>query len=280
MLIRCCIIKKLDRGFKRDNYGLNTIKGKERLDKILVDRKLAESRERARALIMAGLVVVDDHVAEKAGQMVSLDAVVRLKGEALPYVSRGGLKLEKALKILNIDVNGLVAVDVGASTGGFTDCLLQHGAAKVFAVDVGYGQLAWKLRQDPRVVSIEKANIRYLDPGKLGEAADIAVIDVSFISLDKVLPHVVRLIRDGGSIVALIKPQFEVGRGEVGKGGVVRDSEKHRKVIASVHALAESLGLTVCGITESPILGPKGNREFLIYLKNSRKMSPDGGQDE
>ncbi len=258
---------------------MTTVKGKERLDKILVDRKLVESRERARALIMAGLVVVNDHAAEKAGQMVSLDAVVRLKGEALPYVSRGGLKLEKALKILNIDVNGLVAVDVGASTGGFTDCLLQHGAARVYAVDVGYGQLAWKLRQDPRVVNIEKANIRYLDPVKLGEAADIAVIDVSFISLDKVLPHVVRLIRDGGSIVALIKPQFEVGRGEVGKGGVVRDNEKHRKVITSVHALAESLGLTVCGITESPILGPKGNREFLIYLKNSRKMSPDGGQD-
>lgn len=252
---------------KQEKYRLKTAKGKERLDKILVDRKLTESRERARALIMAGQVVVNDHAAGKAGQLVSLDADIRLKGEALPFVSRGGLKLEKALELFAVDVKDLVAIDVGASTGGFTDCLLQHGARKVFAVDVGYGQLAWKLRQDERVVNIEKTNIRYLDREKLGEVPDIAVIDVSFISLDKVLPHVSRLVKEGGSIVALIKPQFEVGRGEVGKGGVVRDSEKHQKVITAVHSLAESLGLIVRGITESPILGPKGNREFLINLK-------------
>jgi 23S rRNA (cytidine1920-2'-O)/16S rRNA (cytidine1409-2'-O)-methyltransferase len=250
---------------------LKTVKGKDRLDKILVDRNLAESRERARALIMAGLVVVDDHAAGKAGQLVSLDADIRLKGEAIPFVSRGGLKLAKALEIFAVDVQGLVAIDVGASTGGFTDCLLQHGVRKVFAIDVGYGQLAWKLQQDERVVNMEKTNIRYLDADMLDEVPDIAVIDVSFISLDKVLPRVSGLVKDGGRIVALIKPQFEVGRGEVGKGGVVRDSEKHQKVITAVHSLAENLGLLVCGITESPILGPKGNKEFLIHLKRPEK---------
>ncbi len=250
---------------------MKMVKGKERLDKILVDRKLTDSRERARALIMAGQVVVNDHAAGKAGQMVSLDSVIRLKGDALPYVSRGGLKLEKALDLFAIDVKDLAVIDVGASTGGFTDCLLQRGARKVFAVDVGYGQLAWKLRHDERVVSIEKTNIRYLEQEKLDEVPDLAVIDVSFISLDKVLPHVCRLVKDGGSIVALIKPQFEVGRGEVGKGGVVRDNEKHQRVISGVNSLAESLGLIVRGITESPILGPKGNREFLIFLTKHDK---------
>ncbi len=250
---------------------MKTVKGKERLDKILVDRKLTESRERARALIMAGQVVVDDHAAGKAGQLVSLDADIRLKGEAIPFVSRGGLKLEKALELFAIDVKGLVAIDVGASTGGFTDCLLQHGVRKVFAIDVGYGQLAWKLRQDERVVNMEKTNIRHLEAERLDEVPDIAVIDVSFISLDKVLPLVSGLVKDGGRIIALIKPQFEVGRGEVGKGGVVRDNEKHRKVITAVHSMAENLGLSICGITESPILGPKGNREFLINLKKPVK---------
>jgi 23S rRNA (cytidine1920-2'-O)/16S rRNA (cytidine1409-2'-O)-methyltransferase len=239
---------------------------KERLDKVLLDRNFVESRERARALIMAGQIVVDDHVAEKAGQMVYVDAEIRMKGEFLPFVSRGGLKLEKALDIFAIDVTNFVALDCGASTGGFTDCLLQRGARKVFAVDVGYGQLAWKLRQDNRVVSLEKSNIRFLEPEKLDEVPDIAVIDVSFISLDKVLPNVRRLVKDGGRIVALIKPQFEVGKGEVGKGGVVREEHKHREVIAAVQTLAESLGLEVLGITESPILGPKGNREFLISM--------------
>ena len=245
---------------------MKIIREKERLDKVLVDRKFTESRERARAVIMAGQVVVDDHVVEKAGQMVYVDAEIRMKGEMLPFVSRGGLKLEKALDFFAIDVTDFVAIDCGASTGGFTDCLLQRGARKVFAVDVGYGQLAWKLRQDNRVVSLEKSNIRYLEPETLDEVPDIAVIDVSFISLDKVLPNVRRLIKDGGRIVALIKPQFEVGRGEVGKGGVVREEQKHREVIASVQSLAESLGLEVMGITESPIMGPKGNREFLISM--------------
>ncbi len=239
---------------------------KERLDKILVERGLAESRERARALILAGQVVIGDHAAMKAGQMIPVDSDIRLKG-GLPYVSRGGMKLEKALDEFAIDVDGVCALDVGASTGGFTDCLLQRGARKVFAVDVGYGQLAWKLRNDERVVCIERMNIRFLEPEALSEIPGLAVIDASFISLEKVLPNTIRLIGDEAEIVALIKPQFEVGRGEVGKGGVVRDPAKHREVVESVTALSERLGLEVKGVIESPVLGPKGNREFLIYLK-------------
>lgn len=251
---------------------------KERLDILLVERGLAPSRERARALIMAGQVVVDDHAAEKAGQAVSPEADIRIKGEVLPFVSRGGLKLRKALEEFGVDVTGLTAIDVGASTGGFTDCLLQHGAKKVFAVDVGYGQLAWKLRQDERVVNLEKTNIRHLEPETLGEAPDLAVIDASFISLEKVLPPALRLIREGGRVIALIKPQFEVGKGEVGKGGVVRDEAKHRRVIDEIVELAGRLSLEVLGITESPILGPKGNREFLIYLRaaTAREEEKDG----
>ncbi len=240
---------------------------KERIDKLVLERGLAPSREKARALIMAGQVVVGDHAAEKAGQLVPVDAEIRLKGEPLPFVSRGGLKLQKALDEFVIDVTGLVALDVGASTGGFTDCLLQRGAAKVFAVDVGYGQLAWKLREDPRVVNLEKCNIRYLEPATLGAIPDLAVIDASFISLTKVLPAVLRLISESGFIVALIKPQFEVGKGEVGKGGVVRDEAKQRRVIDEVAAEALVLGLTVQGVTESPITGPKGNREFLMVME-------------
>jgi 23S rRNA (cytidine1920-2'-O)/16S rRNA (cytidine1409-2'-O)-methyltransferase len=240
---------------------------KMRLDKLVHDRGLAPSRERARALIMAGQVVVNDHVADKAGLMVAPDADLRLKGEVLPFVSRGGLKLRKALDEFGIDVSGLVVIDVGASTGGFTDCLLQRGARRVFAVDVGYGQLAWKLRNDERVTNLEKTNIRHLDPARLDEVPHMAVIDASFISLAKVIPHVIRLVRDDGLIIALIKPQFEVGRGQVGKGGVVRDEDKHREVTGSIRSLAEGLGLEVQGETESPILGPKGNREFLICLK-------------
>ncbi|HJV35342.1 TlyA family RNA methyltransferase [Geomonas sp.] len=240
---------------------------KERLDKLVLDRGLAPSRERAKALIMAGQVVVDDHLADKAGLMVEVTAEIRLKGEPLPYVSRGGLKLAKGLDEFGLDVTGLCAVDVGASTGGFTDCLLQRGARRVIAVDVGYGQLAWKLREDPRVLNLEKTNIRYLEPEGLPEVPDLAVIDASFISLDKVLPPTLRLIKDDGTVVALIKPQFEVGRGQVGKGGVVRDEKKHQEVVASVTALSESLGLLVLGVCESPILGPKGNKEFLIHLR-------------
>jgi len=245
-------------------------RSRERLDKLLVDRGIVQSRERARALIMAGQVVVNDHLADKAGAQVPLDADIRLKGGDIPFVSRGGLKLARALDVFGLDVTDLVVIDVGASTGGFTDCLLQRGARKVYAVDVGYGQLDWKLRQDPRVVNLEKTNIRYLEPDSLAELPELAVIDASFISLDKVLPPTLRLISGEGAIVALIKPQFEVGKGQVGKGGVVRDEGKHREVIDSIVALADSLGLHVGGMTESPILGPKGNREFLIHLRKRR----------
>ncbi|HPX60517.1 MAG TPA: TlyA family RNA methyltransferase [Deltaproteobacteria bacterium] len=240
---------------------------KQRLDKLMVARGMTASRERAQALIMAGQVVVGDHTVDKAGQQVPLDAQIRIKGEILPYVSRGGLKLAHALKQFNLDVSGLVAMDVGASTGGFTDCLLQSGAERVFAVDVGYGQLAWSLRQDSRVVNLEKTNIRSLTSEQLGQVPDMAVIDASFISLAKVLPPTVAIVRPGGMIVALIKPQFEVGKGEVGKGGIVRDPAAHEKVIASIRQLAVDTGLTVDGLCESPITGADGNREFLILLR-------------
>jgi len=239
---------------------------KERADRLLVDSGLVSSRERARALIMAGDVIIGDHKVDKPGQLVDTTLAIRIRND-IPFVSRGGLKLQKALEYFAIDVSGLTVLDVGASTGGFTDCLLQRGAAKVYAVDVGYGQLDWKLRQDGRVLSLEKTNIRYLEPEALPSLADMAVIDASFISLDKVLPNTLRLVRSSGAIVALIKPQFEVGKGEVGKGGVVREPEKHAAVIAAVCSLAESLHLEVVGVTESPITGPKGNREFLLYLK-------------
>jgi len=239
---------------------------KVRADRLLTDRKLVPSRERARALIMAGQVIIGEHKVEKAGQLVDDSLEVRIKND-LPFVSRGGLKLEKALDEFKIDVNGLTVMDVGASTGGFTDCLLQRGAARVFAVDVGYGQLAWKLQQDERVLSLEKTNIRYLEAETLPSVPDMAVIDASFISLDKVLPNTLGLVKSRGTVVALIKPQFEVGRGEVGKGGVVRDPEKHIAVIESIGTLAKALNLETVGVTESPITGPKGNREFLVYLK-------------
>ena len=239
---------------------------KQRLDKLMLERDMAPSIEKARALIMAGQVVVGDHTVDKAGHQVAADADIRLRGENLPYVSRGGLKLRKALDEFGIDVTGLVAVDVGSSTGGFTDCLLQAGAVKVFAIDVGYGQLAWKLQQDPRVVSMEKTNIRYVTPDQLDDVPVLAVIDASFIALAKVLPATVGLLKPGGRIIALIKPQFEVGKGEVGKGGIVRDPAAHEKVIEDVRRTALDLGLTVAGLCESPITGADGNREFLILL--------------
>ncbi|MDY0269777.1 TlyA family RNA methyltransferase [Trichloromonas sp.] len=240
---------------------------KVRLDKLLVDRGLVPSRERARGLILAGKVVVGEHAVDKAGAQVAEDASVRLKGEDIPYVSRGGLKLEKGLDHFAVDPSGRVAIDVGASTGGFTDCLLQRGAARVYAVDVGYGQLAWSLREDPRVVNLERTNIRELTVERLGERPSLAVIDASFISLDKVLPPTLALLAPGAEVVALIKPQFEVGKGQVGKGGVVRDAEQHAAVVERIRILAETLGCMVLGVTESPILGPKGNREFLIHLR-------------
>jgi len=240
---------------------------KQRLDNLMLERGLVLSLEKARALIMAGQVVVGDHTVDKAGQPVTIDADIRLKGDQLPYVSRGGLKLRKALDEFCIDVTGLVAVDIGSSTGGFTDCLLQAGAARVFAVDVGYGQLAWKLQQDPRVISMEKTNIRYVTPDQLDTEPVLAVIDASFIALAKVLPATVALLKPGGIIIALIKPQFEVGKGEVGKGGIVRDPAAHDKVIEDVRQTALEMGLTVSGLCESPITGADGNREFLIVLQ-------------
>jgi len=243
-----------------------TTNKKERLDRLLVERGFAQSRERARAFILEGRVLVNGQRIDKAGQAVPVEAKIELKGEDIPYVSRGGLKLEEALKSFGISVKGLTALDAGASTGGFTDCLLQHGARRVYAVDVGYGQLAWKLRQDPRVVSLERTNIRYLDKSRIPEPIQIAVADTSFISLDKVLPRITSIVEDKGIIIALIKPQFEVGRDEVGKGGVVRDTKKQARAVDRVIGAAVELGLNVLGLKESPLLGPKGNREYFICL--------------
>lgn len=238
-----------------------------RLDKLMVERGLAPSREKAQALIMAGQVVVGDHAAEKAGQQVLPDVEIRIKGEVLPYVSRGGLKLEKGLDAFEIKVAGRIAIDVGASTGGFTDCLLQRGASKVYAVDVGYGQLAWKLREDPRVIVLEKTNIRHLGPEQLDPLPDLAVIDASFISLSLVLPPTLALLQRPAEVVALVKPQFEVGKGAVGKGGIVRDPKLHDEVRQNMQALAAELGAELLGICDSPITGADGNREFLMGLK-------------
>lgn len=240
---------------------------KERLDKILVDRGIVPSRERAKALIMEGKIFVDNVPVTKAGSLVVADAGIELKGLDIPYVSRGGLKLDAALKQFNISVSDKIAMDVGASTGGFTDCMLQHGAKRVYCVDVGYGQIAWKLRQDPRVVLIERTNIRYLERDKVPDAIGIATIDVSFISLTKVVPTVMEFLKDNGEIVALIKPQFEVGKGEVDKGGIVKDDTKRLVAVEHVRDVLESLGLETIGLMQSPIVGQKGNVEFLIYCK-------------
>ncbi len=240
---------------------------KQRLDKLMLERGLAPSREKAQALIMAGQVVVGDHAAMKAGQQVSADTPIRIKGEQLPYVSRGGLKLEKGLEQFRIDPAGRIAIDVGASTGGFSDCLLQRDAARVYAVDVGYGQLAWKLREDSRVVVLEKTNIRNLQPAQLDTLPDLAVIDASFISLKLVLPPTLALLRQPAELVVLIKPQFEVGKGLVGKGGIVRDAKLHDLVLEEMQQLVEELGLVLIGICDSPITGADGNREFLMGLK-------------
>lgn len=233
----------------------------------MVERGLAPSREKAQALIMAGQVVVGDHTIDKSGRQIPMDAEIRIKGEVLRYVSRGGLKLEQALRFFSFDPAGLIAMDVGASTGGFTDCLLQNGAEKVYAVDVGHNQLAWKLRQDSRVINLEKNNIRHLAQDQIPEPVDLAVIDASFISLTKVLPPTLPFIKPGGHIIALIKPQFEVGKGEVGRGGIVRDSRAHARVVAEIELLAESMGLHVAGVCESPITGADGNREFLMMVQ-------------
>jgi|SRR5918999_515797 23S rRNA (cytidine1920-2'-O)/16S rRNA (cytidine1409-2'-O)-methyltransferase len=240
---------------------------RERLDLLLVDRQLVNSREDGRRRILAGEVFVNDHRATKAGVLIDARADIRLQSTS-PYVSRGGLKLEKALREFAILVKDKTALDIGASTGGFTDCLLAHGAARVFAIDVGYGQLAWKLRKDPAVVVFEKTNIRYFDTRRLPRLADLATIDVSFISLKVVLPHVKPLLVVRGDVIALIKPQFEVGKGKVGKGGVVRSHEEHLRVIEQIKEASAGFGYEVCGVIESPLAGPKGNKEFFIHLRS------------
>lgn len=240
---------------------------KERLDVLLVKRNLASSREKAKAIIMSGNVFVDGQREDKAGTSFSEEVKIEVRGHALPYVSRGGLKLEKAMKNFDVSMEGKVCTDVGSSTGGFTDCMLQNGAVKVFAIDVGHGQLDWKLRQDERVVCMEKTNIRYVQPEDLGEPIDFSSIDVSFISLTKVLLPIRNYLKENGEIVALIKPQFEAGREKVGKKGVVREKSTHIEVIEKVTNYAVSIGFEVAALEFSPIKGPEGNIEYLVHLK-------------
>jgi 23S rRNA (cytidine1920-2'-O)/16S rRNA (cytidine1409-2'-O)-methyltransferase len=240
---------------------------RERIDKLLIERGSAASRERARALIMAGAVRVGDTVVDKPGTLVAADATIAVSGSDIPYVSRGGVKLAGALDVLGIEVGERGVLDAGASTGGFTDCLLQRGARAVIAVDVGYGQLAWSLRGDPRVTVRERLNVRHLTAPDLPAVPDLAVVDVSFISLRLVLPAIAAVLAPGGVIVALVKPQFEVGKGEVGGGGVVRDPAQHAAVVAAVRTCGEGLGLIYLGECPSTLLGPKGNREFFLWLR-------------
>ena len=239
---------------------------KERLDVLLVNNGLAESREKAKRTIMAGLVTVDGRLEDKPGSRFDIDSDVQVKGQECPYVSRGGLKLEKALRDFGVKPDGYVCSDSGASTGGFTDCLLQQGAKKVFAIDVGYGQLDWKIRSDPRVVVMERTNIRYVTPEQLGEPLDLSVIDVSFISLKIVLPTIKTLLKPTGQVLCLIKPQFEAGKDKVGKKGVVRDPATHQEVLDSFVSLAHDQGFKILGLTFSPVKGPEGNIEFLGHL--------------
>ena len=236
-----------------------------RLDIEMVNRGLIESREKAKALIMSGIVYVNDQKAMKAGDKIKDGDKIEIKGQKLPFVSRGGLKLDKAIKVFDIDLSDMVCMDIGASTGGFTDCMLQSGAKKVYAVDVGYGQLAWKLRNDERVVNMERTNIRYIDFDKITDEVDFVSIDVAFISLRLVLPVAYDILKNGGQMVALIKPQFEAGRDEVGKKGVVRDIQIHKKVIKEITDFAFETGFSIDGIDFSPIKGPEGNIEFLMY---------------
>ena len=242
---------------------------KERLDVLLVKRNLAESREKAKAIIMSGNVFVEDQREDKAGTTFPEDVKIEVRGHVMPYVSRGGLKLEKAIKNFDVSVEGKVCTDVGSSTGGFTDCMLQNGAVKVFAIDVGRGQLDWKLRQDPRVVCMEKTNIRYVTPNDIDDELDFASVDVSFISLTKVLGPARALLKDGGEMVCLIKPQFEAGREKVGKKGVVRDKSVHEEVVNNIISFALSNGFSVLDLEYSPIKGPEGNIEYLVHIKKT-----------
>ena len=239
---------------------------KKRLDVLMVEKGLEQSRERAKALIMSGIVYVGGQKAESPGQSYPEDSEIEVRGKKLPFVSRGGLKLQKAIEYFGIDPKDKVVMDIGASTGGFTDCLLQHGAKKVYAVDVGYGQLAWSIRTDPRVVCMERCNIRYVTPEQIGEPLDMAVTDVSFISLKLVLPVAKSLMHGNGEAVALIKPQFEAGKEKVGKKGVVRDPKVHQEVIQEILDFSKGIGFGIKWLTFSPIKGPEGNIEYLVYL--------------
>ena len=252
---------------------------KERLDILLVKKGLAPSREKAKTMIMEGNVFVDNNREDKAGSSFDENAKIEIKGNTLKYVSRGGLKLEKAMTHFGITLDGKVCMDIGASTGGFTDCMLQNGASKVYSVDVGYGQFAWKLRQDPRVVCMEKTNIRYVTPEDIDDALDFASVDVSFISLTKVLGPARALLKDNGQMVCLIKPQFEAGREKVGKKGVVRDKAVHEEVINKVIDFALEIGFSVHNLEYSPIKGPEGNIEYLVYIEKTSEAVKEESVD-
>lgn len=242
---------------------------KERLDKLLVNRNYFDTRERAKKAIMAGLVQVNDQIKDKAGDLVDTEAIIKVKGSDMPYVSRGGLKLEKGLAVFEMVVAGKTFIDIGSSTGGFTDCLLQNGAEKVYAVDVGYGQLDWKLRNDPRVVSMERTNFRYLTAENISETVDGTVMDVSFISITKLIPAIKLFMKAGARGIWLIKPQFEAGRERIGKNGVIRDKKVHESILIEVITAIESQGFLIKGLDFSPIQGPKGNIEFLVFVENT-----------
>ena len=253
------------------------MKDKERLDIVMVEQGLAESRAKAQAIIMSGDVYIDEQKFDKPGTAVPIGSKIEVRGAVCPYVSRGGLKLEKALRDFGVVPKDFVCSDSGASTGGFTDCLLQQGAKKVFAIDVGYGQLAWKIRNDPRVVCMERTNIRYVTPEQLGEPLDLSVVDVSFISLKLVLPVIYQLLKDDGQVLCLIKPQFEAGKDKVGKKGVVRDPEVHCEVLNSFVSTVREIGFTLRSLTFSPVRGPEGNIEFLGHLSKvqAEEYQPD-----
>lgn len=247
---------------------------KVRLDQLVFDLGYTDSRERAKTTIMSGHVFVNGQRADKPGMPVAPDAAIEVRGDALPFVSRGGFKLDKALKVFPVDPRGKVCIDCGASTGGFTDVLLQHGAARVYAVDVGYGQLAWKLRNDERVINLERTNLRYVTEEQIPEPVDLAVMDVSFISIKLVLPAVKRLLKPNADLICLIKPQFEAGREEVGKKGVVRDERVHKEVVNGILQFAPNVGLSVMGLDFSPIKGPEGNIEYICHMKNGEHTTP------
>lgn len=242
---------------------------KARLDVLLTEQNFFDSRARAKTMIMLGKILVNGQKIEKAGTLVPIDSEIKILGEEMPFVSRGGFKLQKALEVFQIDLHGKIAADIGASTGGFTDCMLQHGAEKIYAIDVGYGQLAWKLRQDFRVINLERTNIRNVTREQIPDNLNFASIDVAFISLEKVLPTVINLLAADGEIVALIKPQFEAGRENVGKKGVVRDKKIHVAVVEKILTFAQEVGLKICGLDFSPVKGPEGNIEYLAHLSKN-----------